>query len=96
MLLTSRYTVHSGRAVLLGLPGVLLLPLVLPAPEGVSPAALVVNPLILLILASLSGAWAAPTVGLASFLVLMGRREAPSMARWKAFADAGAVADHGA
>lgn len=70
MPLTSRYILRAGRAALLGLPGVILLPLVLPVPEGVPHAALVVNPLILLILASLTGAWAAPRAGLASFLII--------------------------
>lgn len=70
MPLTSRYILRAGRAALLGLPGVLLVPLVLPVPHGVPHAALVVNPLILLILASLAGAWAAPRAGLASFLIL--------------------------
>lgn len=57
------------RAFLLGLPGVVLLPLAIPAPQGVPAAALLVNPLILLLLASLAGAWAAPRAGLRSRLV---------------------------
>jgi hypothetical protein len=70
------------RAVLIGLPGILVLPMTLAAPEGVPAALLLVNPLILLLLASLAGAWAAPKVGLRSAMVLGDRLDTRTIARF--------------
>lgn len=58
------------RAVVLGVPGIALLPFLLSVPEGVPAIALVVNPLILLIVAAIAGAWAAPRAGFGSAVVL--------------------------
>lgn len=57
------------RAIAVGLPGVVLIPFVLTPPAGIPAALLAVNPLILLIIAALIGAWAAPKAGLRSFLL---------------------------
>lgn len=59
-------------AVLIGMPGVLSLLLVLPAIPGVSAAALLVNPVILLTVMSAVGAACAPRAGLKSRLLLGG------------------------
>lgn len=64
------FRIRVLRAVLLGLPGVAVLPFVLPVPDGVPAAALLVNPAILLLLAALAGAWAVPRIGLCSAVVL--------------------------
>ncbi|WP_135449865.1 CPBP family glutamic-type intramembrane protease [Tabrizicola caldifontis] len=82
MLLASRYTVRAGRALLSGLPGVVLLPFVLPVPEGIPLAAVVVNPLGLLTLAALAGAWAAPKAGLGSALILGTSLRLRALAAW--------------
>jgi Type II CAAX prenyl endopeptidase Rce1-like len=58
------------RAILLGLPGIAVLPFIVPVPAGVPPAAIVANPLILLVLAAVAGAWAAPKAQLQSTLIL--------------------------
>lgn len=58
------------RAFALGLPGVAALPLLVDPPPGVPAAALAVNPAILLVLAALAGAFAAPRAGLRSSLIL--------------------------
>ncbi len=65
-----RFIIRASLAALIGLPGVAILPFVLRVPEGVPIAAVVLNPLILLTLAALAGAWAAPRVGLTSVLIL--------------------------
>jgi hypothetical protein len=49
-----------------GLPGIAALLFVLPPVAGVPPPLLLVNPLVLLILLALIGAWAAPRAGLSS------------------------------
>jgi hypothetical protein len=61
------------RAVLLGLPGVAVLPFAVEPPPGVPAAALAINPLVLLVLAGLAGAWAAPRIGAASAVILRSR-----------------------
>ncbi|GAB1479468.1 hypothetical protein MASR2M74_20320 [Paracoccaceae bacterium] len=85
---TSRFTLRAGRAGLLGLPGVVLLPFVVSVPEGVPPVVLVVNPAILLILAAFAGAWAAPKASLGSLLIL---GAAPRLRALSAWALAGLV-----
>lgn len=57
------------RAFLLGLPGILLLPFVLRLPPDVPPAVVMLNPLLLLGVAALVGALAAPQLGLKSALL---------------------------
>lgn len=66
----SRFHRRAGRAALLGLPGLAILPFVIPVPDGVPLVAILVNPLILLILAAIAGAWAAPKAALGSILIL--------------------------
>jgi membrane protease YdiL (CAAX protease family) len=58
------------RAVILGLPGVAALPFLLEPPPGAPAAALAIGPAILLVAASLAGAWASVRVGVRSWLVL--------------------------
>jgi hypothetical protein len=72
------------RAVILGLPGVAILPFVLPVPDGVPAAALLVNPAILLLLAALGGAWAVPRVGLGSAVVLRSNVDPRALLAWLA------------
>ena len=57
------------RAFLAGLPGVLLIPVFLQAPNGIPAAALIVNPLILLTVLAFAGAWATGKLGLRSALL---------------------------
>lgn len=56
-----------GLAMLLGVPGIIVLVLVGNLPEGLSPLLLAINPLIFLSIAAIVGAWAAPKVGLKSW-----------------------------
>ncbi|HBH37830.1 MAG TPA: hypothetical protein DDX06_05525 [Curvibacter sp.] len=70
------------RGLLAGLPGILILPWVLTPPPGVPVLALLINPLLLLLLAALAGAWAAPRVGLRSPWVLGGRLELAGLGRY--------------
>jgi hypothetical protein len=79
------------RAVLLGLPGVAALPLLLPAPDGVPAAALLVNPTILLLLAALAGGWAAPRAGLGSAVVLRSVVAPRALLAWLAAGIAGGL-----
>jgi hypothetical protein len=58
------------RGVLLGLPGVAVLPFAIAPPPGIPAAALAVNPAVLLLVASLAGAWAAPRIGARSAVIL--------------------------
>lgn len=60
---------RAFRAFLLGLPGILLLPFVLRLPPNVPPAVAMLNPLLLLGVAALAGAFAAPRLGLKSALL---------------------------
>lgn len=72
-----------GRAFALGVPGVLVIPFAIEPPPGVPALALAINPLVLLALAALAGAWAAPRAGLTSSLVmgsLIGRPQLPQSA----------------
>lgn len=77
------------RAVMIGLPGIMLLPVTLTAPAGIPVVLLLVNPLILLVLAAVAGAWAAPKAGLRSALVCGNRLDLQTIA---GFAAAGALA----
>ncbi len=61
---------RSVRALIVGLAGVVALPLLIEAPPGVPAAALAVGPAILLIGASLAGAWASVRIGIRSGLIL--------------------------
>ncbi|MCU0900397.1 MAG: CPBP family glutamic-type intramembrane protease [Cypionkella sp.] len=67
MLLSFRQ--RALRAFILGLPGILLLPFVLRLPPDVAPALVMLNPLLLLGIAALVGALAAPRTGLTSALL---------------------------
>lgn len=58
------------RAWLVGLPGVIVLPLLVDAPAGVPAAALALGPMILLTAAALAGAWASTRAGVHSRLIL--------------------------
>jgi hypothetical protein len=64
---------RSLRAVLVGLPGVVALPLLIEAPAGVPAAALAIGPAILLLAAALAGAWASVRIGIRSRLILHSR-----------------------
>ncbi len=64
-------SVRISRAVALGLPGVIAVILLVPAPAGVPAIALAINPMILLCAAAFAGSFAAPRLGLRS-AVLMG------------------------
>jgi hypothetical protein len=66
------FRTRTLRAVLLGAPGIVALVVLVEPPEGVPAAALALNPALLLLLAGLAGAWAAPRVGLRSAIVLGG------------------------
>lgn len=64
---------RTVRAFALGLPGIIVLPFVFEPPPGMPRLALAANPLILLTVMALAGAWAAPRAGLASAVVLGSR-----------------------
>ena len=64
-----------GRAALVGSPGVAILPFVFPLPPGIPVIAVLVNPAVLLMLAALVGASAAPKAGFRSTLILGSRSE---------------------
>lgn len=88
----------SLRAFLLGLGGIAILPAVMELPAGAPIAAVLMGPLVLLALASVVGAWAAPRVGLNSLLALGSKVSAKAMVAWFAGAIAlgllVAFADH--
>jgi uncharacterized membrane protein YqjE len=87
-----RYPARVLRAVLLGLPGVAVLPFVHPVPDGIPAAALLINPAILLLLASLIGAWAAPRASLGSAAILGSGTHRRTLGLWLAAGIAGGVA----
>jgi len=97
---TPRFLAATGRAALIGLPGIAVLPFTVTLPDGIPPAALLVNPVILLALAALAGAWAAPRAGLRSALILGSPVQlhslAASAAIGLALGLAIAIADHAA
>lgn len=64
---------RSLRALILGLPGVVALPLLIDPPAGVPAAALAIGPAIMLLAAALAGAWASVRIGIRSRLI---RRDA--------------------
>ncbi len=76
-----RFRTRVLRAVLLGLPGVAVLPFAMEPPPGVPALALVANPLVMLVLAALAGAWAAPRIGAVSALILGSRLEGRDLVR---------------
>lgn len=63
-------SVRISHAVALGLPGIIAVVLLVPAPPGIPAPALAVNPMILLCSAALAGAYAAPKLGFRSFALL--------------------------
>lgn len=98
--MTTQLPTHrlAGRAVLVGLPGVLLLPWVVPAPAGVPPAALLLNGALPLLVLAAVGAWAVPRLGLRSRLLLgdpvAARAIGVSLALGAALGAGIALADH--
>ena len=68
------------RALLLGIPGILVLLVTVSPPMGVPPAMLAVNPAIMLLVSALAGGWAAPRAGLSSTFLLGDRLDARALA----------------
>jgi hypothetical protein len=66
------FSARTARAFALGASGVVVLPFLIVVPEGVPPVAVMLNPLMMVLAASLCGAWAAPRLGLKSALILGG------------------------
>lgn len=72
------------RTLLVGLPGILVMPFVLLLPPDVPAGIAMLNPLILLIAAAMLGQWAAPKIGLPSALILGSRIRLRNLALWSA------------
>jgi len=74
-----RLSLAIGTTVMMGLPGIAVLPLVLPRVAGLHPALLLINPTLLLLARAALGALTAPQVGFRSGIVewvmCLGRQE---------------------
>lgn len=79
---SNSFSARTARAFALGAFGVVVLPFLIVVPEGVPSVAVVLNPLVMVLVASLCGAWAAPKLGLKSVLIFGGAMSVRQIAAW--------------